>query len=114
MLKKLGITLAAGALSLTMFGQALAHECAVAKKPAGAGSAVTFDFGTGEITPNKPNPGNEEQIHGGFVTLAADGVVIGDTFAHAMIPSVEEGGKHYNCDGKGLDNLMVCAFGGGD
>ena len=110
MIRKLSIAAVAGALSLTLVGQALAFDCNVANKPVGAGSVGTVDCNTGEFTPTKKNPGTEEQIHGGFITFT-DGEISADTFVHAPggeLPPVREGGPQHNCDGKGLDALDVC------
>lgn len=120
---------AAGGILVTTGGQALAFDCMVANKPVGAGSAVTINVDTGATTPNKPNPGNETQTHGGFVTLTGtlpDGsTVTGDTFVHAPTnahaPFAESGTvpgatnqeqKGKGCDGKGLDTFESCYFGG--
>jgi hypothetical protein len=119
---------AAGGILATTGGQALAFDCKVANKPVGAGSAVTINLDTGAVTPNKPNPGTEQQIHGGFVTLTGtlpdNSTVTGDTFVHAPIkaqaPFAESGtipgatqqeqqGK--GCDGKGLDTFEACFLG---
>jgi hypothetical protein len=89
---------------------AYAFDCSVAKKPAEAGSAVVVDITTGDATPLKPNPGTEEQTHGGFIELT-DGEFSTSTFAHApdgVLPPVREGGPQHNCDGKGLDSLEEC------
>ena len=109
--------------------QALAFDCVVANKPTGAGSAATVNIDTGDVTFNKPNPGTEEQTHGGFVTLtgtlpSGDTLEV-DTFANAPMkskapfaePGVIPGAtkqeqKGNGCDGKGLDTLEACYFGG--
>jgi hypothetical protein len=61
------------------------------------------------VTPNKPNPGTEDQIHGGFITFADREQF--DTFVHAhegVLPPVQDGGVQDNSDGKGLDSIEVC------
>jgi hypothetical protein len=94
---------------------AFAFDCNVAKKPTGAGSAATISAATGDvISLNKPNPGTEEQIHGGFITVDFGGAGQFDTFVHApqgVLPPVREGGVQDNCDGKGLDAIEVCLGG---
>jgi hypothetical protein len=88
----------------------LAFDCLNPNKPTGAGSVGTVDLNTGEFTPGKPNPGTEDQPHGGFVTLT-DGEFSADTYLHApdgVLPPVREGGPHNNCDGKGLDSAEAC------
>ena len=83
--------------------------CIVAKKPATAGAAGIVDANN-NFTPLKPNPGTEEQIHGGFIAFT-DGVNSSSTFVHApdgVLPPVRDGGPQDNCDGKGLDSAEVC------
>jgi hypothetical protein len=102
--------LCAVAVALAVAVPAYAFDCTVAKKPATAGAAAIVDFTTEEVTPLKPNPGTEEQIHGGFIALT-DGTNTVSTFVHApqgVLPPVREGGSQHNCDGKGLDSLEVC------
>jgi hypothetical protein len=103
-------SIVAAVAALTWAVPAFAIDCFVAKKPIGAGSAVTFSGGG--VTPNKPNPGTEEQTHGGFITFA-DGEQF-DNFAHApqgVLPPVREGGVQHNCNGKGLDSTEACGGG---
>jgi hypothetical protein len=58
--KRLLIALAAaGSILVATGGQALAFDCTVANKPTGAGSAVTINVDTGDVTANKPNPGTD-------------------------------------------------------
>jgi hypothetical protein len=100
----------------------------VANKPTGAGSAVTINVDTGDLTANKPNPGTDQHVNGGFITLTGtlpDGTPVSvDTFAHAPTnaqapfaePGVNPGASRQEqqgkgCDGKGLDTLEAC-FGG--
>ena len=107
-----------GALMALLFaGQALAFECFVEGKPAGAGSVGTVDIATEDFTPAKNNPGTEEQPHGGFVTLDAAGGETFDVFLHIPqggpnsgnheIPPVANGVQS-NCDGKGLGDIGAC------
>jgi hypothetical protein len=108
MLKRITAGVCAAALSLAYVGPAAAFDCEVAKKPTGAGSAFSVEFGPNgpSLTPLKKNPGDGDKIHGGFVTTAD-----GDTFAHApqgVLPPVREGGSQANCDGKGLDSMELC------
>jgi hypothetical protein len=113
MLKKFAAALCAAGLVLALAVPAYAFDCAVAKKPAGAGAAVLINITTGEETVLKRNPGTEDKIHGGFIALT-DGVNSTSTFAHApegVLPPVREGGPQNNCDGKGLESLEQC-FGG--
>ena len=65
MLKTFTTVVAGAALALGLAGQALAFDCTVAKKPATAGAVVLVVIDTGEEIPLKPNPGTEEQPHGG-------------------------------------------------
>ena len=105
---------AAGVASFALVGNALAFDCAVANKPAGAGAVGVVDITNGEFTPTKNNPGTEEKPHGGFVVLTDGGDVSTSTFLHApdgVLPPVRENGPQANCDGKGLESLEVC-FGG--
>ena len=98
------------ALALGSAAPALAHDCAVAKKPARAGAVVEVNVVTGEETVLKNNPGTEEKPHGAFVSLT-DGEQSFSTFLKApqgVLPPSREGGSQYNCDGKGLDSLSVC------
>jgi hypothetical protein len=94
---------------------AFAFDCNVANKPTGAGSAATVSAATGDvISVNKPNPGTEEKIHGGFITVDFGDAGQFDTFVHAphgVLPPVREGGVQDNCDGKGLDSIEVCLGG---
>ncbi|MHB1133354.1 MAG: hypothetical protein ACYC4L_13345 [Chloroflexota bacterium] len=112
-------------------GQAFAFDCFVANKPAGAGSVATVNLDTGQEIPNKPNPGDQEKPHGGFVTLTGtipgtDTSINADIFVHpplqAQAPFVEPGvvpgatkqeQKGGGCDGKGWDTLEACYFAGG-
>lgn len=110
-----------GAVLAASVGSAFADDCMVANKPAGAGSAATVNFDTGAVTPNKPNPGTPDQVHGGFVTLTGtvDGqTVSADVFAHAPAHTgginpgaLQQASQGKGCDGKGLDLADVC-FGG--
>ena len=98
------------ALTLGTAAPALAHDCAVAKKPATAGAVGIVNVTNDEFTPLKPNPGNEDKAHGGFIALT-DGTQSVSTFLHApegVLPPTREGGSQYNCDGKGLEALSVC------
>ncbi len=114
-LRSLGVaSIVAAVAAVVVAVPALAFDCTVAKKPTGAGSAATVSTSTGSVIPNKPNPGTQEQIHGGFVTLDFGGGVQADTFVHAhqgVLPPVQEGGSQHNCDGKGLDSIEVCLGG---
>ncbi len=112
---KIMAAVGAAALALALAVPANAFDCVVAKKPPGAGSVGVVDINTGAFTPTKPNPGSEEQPHGGFVVLT-DGEFETSTFLHApgddgVLPPAREGGSQHNCDGKGIDSLEVC-FGG--
>ncbi len=101
---------AAGAAALALAGNALAFDCAVANKPPTAGAVGIVDVTTDEFTPLKNNPGTEEKPHGGFVALT-DGTNSTSTLLHAhegVLPPVQEGGPHDNCDGKGLESIEVC------
>jgi hypothetical protein len=109
---------ALGALTALVFaGQALAFECFVEGKPAGAGSVGTVDIATNEFTPTKNNPGTEERPHGGFVTLDFGGGQTFDVFQHIPqggpnagsheIPPVANG-VQADCDGKGLGEIGAC------
>lgn len=98
------------ALALGSAAPALAHDCAVAKKPATAGAVGVVDIRDGSFTPLKNNPGTEDKSHGGFIALT-DGTQTVSTFLHApqgVLPPAREGGSQHNCDGKGLDALSVC------
>ncbi|MEY2514577.1 MAG: hypothetical protein QOJ89_1935 [bacterium] len=110
--------LTAGACALALVlgpvAPAVAFDCTVAKKPAGAGSIGTYNFVTDEFTPSKSNPGDDEKSHGGFVTVTDGGDYSADTFVHApqgVLPPAREGGSQHNCDGKGIDSLEVCSGG---
>jgi hypothetical protein len=107
-----GTAIVIGVAALAAAVPALAFDCHVANKPTGAGSAVTVSADTGNvISVNKPNPGTEEHIHGGFITVDLGDAGQFDTFAHApqgVLPPVREGGAQDNCDGKGLDAIHVC------
>jgi hypothetical protein len=97
-------------LALVFAVPALAFDCAVAKKPPLAGAVGVVDTSTEEFTPTKPNPGTEEQPHGGFVALQF-GEFTTSTFLHApdgVLPPVRPGGSQDNCDGKGLDSIEEC------
>jgi len=97
------------ALALGSAAPALAHDCSVAKKPAKAGAVGIVDADD-NFTPLKPNPGDQNKPHGGFVAFT-DGEQSASTFLHApqgVLPPSREGGSQYNCDGKGLDTLSVC------
>ena len=107
---KLPILLAITALALVLAVPASAFDCSVAKKPPLAGAVGVVDTSTGEFTPLKPNPGTEEQPHGGFVALQF-GEMTTSTFLHApggVLPPVRSGGPQDNCDGKGLDSIEEC------
>jgi hypothetical protein len=104
--------LCATTLALVVAAPAFAFDCAVAKKPATAGAVGIVDADD-NFTPLKPNPGTEEQPHGGFVVFT-DGTISASTFLHApdgVLPPVREGGSQHDCDGKGLESLELC-FGG--
>ena len=107
------ILLASSVLALVLAVPALAFDCSVAKKPPLAGAVGVVDTSTGEFTPTKPNPGTEEQPHGGFVALEFGGFTT-STFLHApdgVLPPVRSGGPQDNCDGKGLDSIEECLGG---
>jgi hypothetical protein len=100
---------------------AFAFDCIVADKPTGAGSVATIDVNTGQVTPNKNNPGTEEKPHGGFVTLTGLPTGTVDTYAHAPTkaqapqaqPGVNPGASKQEsqgrgCDGKGKDTIESC------
>ena len=107
---RLSILLVTIVLALALAVPALAFDCAVAKKPPLAGAVGVVDTSTEEFTPTKPNPGTEEQPHGGFVALQF-GEFTTSTFLHApdgVLPPVRPGGPQDNCDGKGLDSIEDC------
>jgi hypothetical protein len=109
MLKTLSAVIAGSALAIGSGAPALAFDCIVANKPPTAGSAVLIGE-DGTVTPLKPNPGTEDQIHGGFIAFSEteEGA---STFVHApdgVLPPAREGGSQYNCDGKGLDAFSAC------
>jgi hypothetical protein len=104
----LGVTTVALALAVPAFG----FDCTVAKKPPTAGAVGIVDV-EDNFTPLKPNPGTEEQAHGGFIAFT-DGTFTTSTFLHApdgVLPPVRSGGPQDNCDGKGLDSLEECFAG---
>jgi hypothetical protein len=106
--------LSAMTLVLVAAAPAFGFDCTVAKKPSTAGAVGIVDE-SDNFTPLKPNPGTEDQPHGGFVAFT-DGTITVSTFLHApegVLPPVREGGPQDNCDGKGLDSLEVC-FGFGE
>jgi hypothetical protein len=113
MLRKGFAVVGATAVALVPAVPAHAFDCFVAKKPPAAGAVGTFNINTEEFTPSKPNPGTEEQPHGGFLVIT-DGTNTISTFVHAprrfdgVLPPVLEGGPQHNCDGKGLDSASVC------
>jgi len=112
MLYRLSVVLCVAAAALAYAIPAYAFDCAVAKKPAQAGAVGIVDADD-NFTPLKPNPGTEEQPHGGFVAFT-DGENSTSTFLHApdgVLPPVRSGGPQDNCDGKGLDSIEEC-FGG--
>ena len=112
MLSRLTAVLGVAAAGLTSAIPAYAFDCTVAKKPTLAGAVGVVDADD-NFTPLKPNPGTEEQPHGGFIAFT-DGEVSVSTFLHApdgVLPPVRPGGPQDNCDGKGLDSLEEC-FGG--
>ena len=110
MLVRLIAVCCAAALALGLaVPAAFAFDCSVANKPAQAGAVGTVDS-NGDFTPSKPNPGTQDQPHGGFVAFS-DGT---STFVHApdgVLPPVRPGGPQDNCDGKGLDSLEACNAG---
>jgi hypothetical protein len=114
-LKRLGVaSIVAGLAALAVAVPAFAFDCNVAKKPTGAGSAAIIDTETEAVTPTKPNPGTEEHIHGGFITLDFGEAGQFDTFVHAhqgVLPPVQPGGPQDNCDGKGLESIEECLGG---
>lgn len=104
--------LGATSVALVLAVPAFAFDCSVAKKPATAGAVGIVDA-SDNFTPLKPNPGTEEQPHGGFIAFT-DGTITVSTFLHApegVLPPVRSGGPQDNCDGKGLESLEAC-FGG--
>jgi hypothetical protein len=112
MLYRLSALLCVAAAALAYAVPAYAFDCSVAKKPPLAGAVGIVDS-SDNFTPLKPNPGTEEQPHGGFVAFT-DGTNTAATFLHApqgVLPPVRPGGPQDNCDGKGLDSLEEC-FGG--
>ena len=104
-----------GAATLAAAVPAFGFDCHVANKPTGAGSVATVSGDTGDVISfDKPNPGTEEHIHGGFITVDFGEAGQFDTFVHApqgVLPPVREGGVQDNCDGKGLDAIDVCLGG---
>ena len=106
---RLAIIIIAVVGALALVGSASAHFCFVENKPAGAGSAGTFEVTTETFT--------QTQGGGAFVTATADGVPIGDVFIHVpqggpnagneTIPPVAMGVQD-NCDRKGLGELLDC------
>lgn len=105
---KLSAALCAAAIALIAAVPAQAFDCMVARKPPTAGAVVLNG------TPLKPNPGTEEQPHGGFAAFTVQGQTY-STFLHApgdgVLPPVREGGPHDNCDGKGLESIEECLGG---
>ena len=106
-LKRLAVaSIVAGVAALAVAVPAFAFDCNVAKKPTGAGSAATIDATSDEgdvISFNKPNPGDANHIHGGFITLDFGGGVQADTFVHAhqgVLPPVQPGGPRTSSTAK--------------
>ena len=107
---RLSAALCVAAVALVAAVPAHAFDCTVAKKPVTAGAVGIVDITTDDFTPLKPNPGTDEQPHGGFVALT-DGTNSTSTFLHApegVLPPVRDGGPQDNCDGKGLDSIEEC------
>jgi len=106
---RLAIPIFAVVGALAFVGSASAHFCFVENKPAGAGSAGTFEVTTETFTPT--------QGGGAFATVTINGNPIGDVFIHIpqggpnagneTIPPVAMGVQD-NCDGKGLGELTEC------
>jgi hypothetical protein len=84
-----------------------AHYCTNQNKKDGAGSIGTVNIATGEVDIEKTN--------GGFVTIT-DGDWSYDVFIHAQekhdyaLPegALNAGPGDDQCDGKGVDNALVC------
>lgn len=106
---RLAVLIIAVVSALALVGSASAHFCFVENKPAGAGSAGTFEVTTETFTPT--------QGGGAFGTVTINGVPIGDVFLHIpqggpnagseTIPPISRGVQD-NCDGKGLGELLDC------
>lgn len=106
-----------GMLALLSSTFALAHQCFVANKPDGAGSAghATLDVITGEFDDSGVNYNEAGKPTGGFVTLEAQvrGTTVAeeDVFIHNTLPEPARnaGPGDDACDGVGIDDAEACA-----
>ncbi len=102
-LGRIGTVLAATGLAVVVSaGPALAHVCFNTQKPAGSGGSVgTYYVATGQFVPSG-QPGQPT-----FVEVVFPDGQSGFSFLHSGgKDGVVNGAK--DCDGKGLDNFMVC------
>jgi hypothetical protein len=93
------------ALLLLVFvtNTAFAHYCTNPNKKEGAGSVGVVNIATGEETVLKKN--------GGFITVTDGETFSYDIFIHTTLPdgAMRSGpGGSSQCDGKGIDNALVC------
>jgi hypothetical protein len=105
MLRKSRLTVAllfALLLTLMMTSVVSAHYCTNPNKPDGAGSIGTINIATGEETITKKN--------GGFITITDGETFSVDVFNHVLLPegALNAGPGDNQCDGKGVDNALVC------
>ena len=116
--KKFAISLALAGSLFASASSAFAFDCTTPNKQVGAGSAATVDVNTGQVTPNKNNPGTQDKPHGAFVTLTGLPTGPVDTYVHAptkaQAPQAEAGvnpgaskqtSQGRGCDGKGHDTI---------
>lgn len=105
-----------GMLALLSSTFALAHQCFVAKKPAGAGSAgdATLELTTGDFDDSGVNYNEAGKPTGGFVSVDAQvgGTTIAeeDVFIHKTLPEPARnaGPGDDACDGIGIDDAEAC------
>lgn len=106
----------AGIVALLSSSFALAHQCFVASKPVGAGSAgdSTLELTTGEYDASGVNFNEAGKPTGGFesidATINGDTVAEADVFTHKTLP---EGARNSGpgddaCDGVGIDDAEAC------
>jgi len=118
----IGVFLAVGG------GGALAADCFVPKKPVGAGAGVLITITPEGETFTIVSPSGKPV--GGFITLDATAVggPVVDTFGLPVTPALEDpegfgvgelpiqarnaGPGDDLCDGKGIDSIGACFFGG--
>ena len=96
-------------MAALMTNVALAFECT---NPNINDNAVvgTFDADTGVFTPNKPNWGGFEKVHGAWVKIVFPWGQSFNIFVHGVLPdgALDSGPGENGCDGKGIDDIEAC------